>query len=64
MEHRDHVRGIVVDVLHRWNGRPASFVEAWTEVRRELRALRDTSSTLREDERTALEVLRGFQAAS
>ena len=34
------------------------FVALWAEVRRQLRRLRDTSTSLREDERTALQLLR------
>jgi hypothetical protein len=64
MEHGDHVRGIVVEVVRRWNGGPDGFAGAWAEVRRQLRALRDTSTTLIEDERTALELLRRLQTAS
>jgi hypothetical protein len=60
VEHRDQIRTIVAEVMHSSGGQRDGFVSAWAEVRRRLRGLRDTTTTLREDERTALQLLRGL----
>jgi hypothetical protein len=60
VEHRDQIRTIVTEVMHSPESHHDGFVSAWAEVRRRLRGLRDTTTTLREDERTALQVLRGL----
>jgi len=64
MEHRMQIEAIIQDAVARvpsqgmmTAGRDG-FVAAWAEVRRQLRRLRDTSTSLREDERTALQLLR------
>jgi hypothetical protein len=63
MEHRSQIEAIVRDAMRSWShtaGR-AGFAGMWAEVRRQLRALRDTTTSLAEDERTALLCLRQFQ---
>jgi hypothetical protein len=61
MEHRDQIEAIVAEASRAcgnstWRGR-AGFVTVWTQVRRQLRDLRDTATSLAEDERTALQLL-------
>jgi hypothetical protein len=60
VENRDQIRAIVSEAVQTWSGQRDGFASAWAEVRRRLRGLRDTATTLREDERTALQLLRGF----
>ena len=65
MEHRSQIEAIVRDAMRACSdtaGR-ASFAGMWAEVRRQLRALRDTTTSLVEDERTALQFLRQFQVS-
>jgi hypothetical protein len=65
MEHRSQIEAIVRDTMRAWNdsaGR-AGFTAMWAEVRRQLRALRDTTTSLVEDERTALQFLRQLQVS-
>jgi hypothetical protein len=59
VEHRSQIEAIVRDVTRAWNGGAgrAGIVAMWAEVRRQLRALRDTATSLAEDERTALQFL-------
>lgn len=66
MEHREQIEAIVRDVLRAgneeaWRGR-AGFLQLWSSVRRRLRALRDTATSLWEDEQTALALLYRAQA--
>ena len=64
MEHRHQIETIVRDVVRGGSdaaGR-AGFARMWAEIRRQLRALRDTATSLIEDERTALQCLRQLQA--
>jgi len=65
VEHRIQIEAIVRDVMRAWNGGAgrAGVVAMWTEVRRQLRALRDTATSLAEDERTALQFLRQIQVS-
>jgi hypothetical protein len=68
MEHRDQIEAIVLEAVRRWGdgywrGRDG-FAQAWSEVRQQLRGLRDTATSLVEDERTALQLLRRLQAAT
>jgi len=65
MEHRSQIETIVRDAMRTWNGSAgrAGFTGMWTEVRRQLRALRDTATSLAEDERTALQFLRQLQVS-
>ena len=58
MEHRKQIEAIVRDAVTQWTAGREEFVAAWAEVRRQLRRLRDTSTSLLEDERTALQLLR------
>ena len=63
MEHRSQIEAIVRDAMQTGSqsaGR-AGFAGIWAEVRRQLRALRDTATSLIEDERTALQLLRQLQ---
>jgi len=65
VEHRDQIEAIVLEAVRRWGdgfwrGRDG-FAHAWREVRQQLRGLRDTATSLVEDERTALQLLRGLQ---
>jgi hypothetical protein len=65
MEHRHQIEAIVRDAARAWSegsGR-AGFARVWGEIRRQLRGLRDTATSLIEDERTALQFLRQIQAA-
>ena len=65
MEHRSQIEGIVRDAMRAGSsaaGR-AGFAGVWAEVRRQLRALRDTTTSLIEDERTALQFLRQLQVS-
>jgi hypothetical protein len=65
MEHRSQIEAIVRDAMRACSdtaGR-AGFAGMWAEVRRQLRALRDTTTSLVEDERTALQFLRQLQVA-
>lgn len=62
MEHRKQIEAIVAEAISQWTAGREEFVAAWTEVRRQLRNLRDTSTSLREDERAALQLLRQLQA--
>ena len=61
MEHRKQIEAIVREAD--WTAGLEGFVAAWAEIRRQLRSLRDTSTSLREDERAALQLLRQLQAA-
>jgi hypothetical protein len=61
MEHRMQIEAIVKEALAQWTAGKEEFVAAWAEVRRQLRRLRDTSTSLREDERAALQLLRQLQ---
>ncbi len=65
MEHRRHIEAIVSDVMRTWSGSAgrAGFAAMWVEVRRQLRALRDTTTSLVEDERTALQLLHQLQVS-
>jgi hypothetical protein len=67
MEDRDRIEAIVTEALRGWSeggGRGRDRLAAtWGQVRRQLRALRDTATSLEEDERTALQLLRRFQVA-
>jgi hypothetical protein len=67
MEHRDQIEAIVAEAMRDGDGGAqwgrAALADAWTRVRRQLRDLRDTATTLAEDERTALQLLQRFQAA-
>ena len=63
MEHRKQIEAIVAEAISHWTAGREGFVAAWAEVRRQLRSLRDTSTSLREDERAALQLLRQLQAA-
>jgi hypothetical protein len=67
MEDRDRIEAIVTEALRGWSdsgGRGRDRLAAtWSQVRRQLRALRDTATSLEEDERTALQLLRRFQVA-
>lgn len=61
MEHQEQIEAIVRDVLRAgneeaWRGR-TGFLQLWSSVRRRLRALRDTATSLWEDEQTALALL-------
>ena len=58
MEHREQINTIVMEAVGNWSGDRHDFTAAWAEVRRRLRGLRDTTTTLREDERTAMQILR------
>jgi hypothetical protein len=58
MEHRMQIEAIVKEAVGHWSAGRDGFVAVWAEVRRQLRRLRDTSTSLREDERTALQLLR------
>jgi hypothetical protein len=65
MEHRSQIEAIVRDTMRACSdtaGR-AGFAAMWAEVRRQLRALRDTATSLVEDERTALQFLRQLQVS-
>ena len=56
MEHRHQIEAIVGEAARAWSagsGR-AGFAGVWGEIRRQLRGLRDTATSLIEDERTAL----------
>src|SRR5437867_13291592 len=57
MEHRKQIEAIVTEAVSHWTAGRDGFVAAWAEVRRQLRRLRDTSTSLREDERTAVQLL-------
>jgi hypothetical protein len=61
MEHRMQIEAIVKEAAAHWTAGREGFVAAWDEVRRQLRRLRDTSTSLREDERAALQLLRQLQ---
>ena len=67
MEYRTQIEAIVRDALRAGSesaGQGADvFARVWAEVRRQLRALRDTATNLGEDERAALQCLRQLQAA-
>jgi hypothetical protein len=65
MEHRSQIEAIVRDAMRASNGTAgrAGFAGVWGEVRRQLRALRDTTTSLLEDERTALQFLRQLQVS-
>jgi hypothetical protein len=68
VEHRDQIEAIVVEAVRRWGdgywqGRHG-FARAWAEVRQQLRGLRDTATSLVEDERTALQLLRRLQVTT
>ena len=58
MEHRDQINTIVMEAVGNWSGDRHDFTAAWAEVRRRLRGLRDTATTLREDEQMAMQILR------
>ena len=58
MEHRKQIEAIVTEAVAHWTAGREEFVAAWAEVRRQLRRLGDTSTSLLEDERTALQLLR------
>jgi hypothetical protein len=63
MEHRYQIEAIVREVVRAESheaGR-AGFARVWGEIRRQLRALRDTATSLIEDERAALQCLRQLQ---
>ena len=59
MEHRDQISAIVSEAVAKCSGEYDSLASTWAEVRRRLRGLRDTTTTLREDERIALQLLSG-----
>ena len=65
MEHRQQIEAIVREAVRPGSAESgrAGFTREWGEVRRQLRALRDTATSLVEDERTALQFLRQLQAA-
>lgn len=65
MEHQQQIEAIVSEVARAGSGERgrAGFARVWREIRRQLRALRDTTTTLVEDERTALQFLRQIQTA-
>jgi hypothetical protein len=65
MEHRHQIEAIVSEAMRAGSGGTgrAGFLRVWGEIRRQLRALRDTATSLVEDERTALQFLRQIQAA-
>ncbi len=64
MEHRHQIEAIVREVVRAEShaGGRAGFARSWGEIRRQLRALRDTATSLIEDERAALQFLRQLQA--
>lgn len=67
MEHRHQIEAIVSEAVRAASdgserGR-AGFARIWSEIRRQLRAMRDTATSLVEDERTALQLLRQIQTA-
>ena len=63
MEHRHQIEAIVREAVRADSGGSgrAGFARMWGEIRRQLRALRDTATSLVEDERTALQFLRQLQ---
>ena len=63
MEHRHQIEAIVSEAVRAGSGEPgrAGFARIWGEIRRQLRALRDTATSLVEDERTALQYPRQIQ---
>jgi len=65
MEHRSQIETIVRDAMRAGSGAAgrAGLAGVWAEVRRQLRALRDTTTSLIEDERTALQFLRQLQVS-
>ena len=65
MEHRQQIEAIVREAVRAGSAESgrAGFTRVWGEVRRQLRALRDTATSLVEDERTALQFLRQLQSA-
>lgn len=65
MEHRHQIEAIVSEAVRAGGSEPgrAGFARMWGEIRRQLRALRDTATSLVEDERTAMQFLRQIQAA-
>jgi hypothetical protein len=65
MEHRHQIEAIVREAARAGSGQSgrAGFARVWGEIRRQLRALRDTATSLVEDERAALQFLRQIQAA-
>jgi hypothetical protein len=60
VDNRDLINAIVMEAVGGCGGGRDGFAAAWAEVRRRLRGLRDTTTALREDERTALQLLRGL----
>jgi hypothetical protein len=62
VEHRHQIEAIVREAMHPWivgaDRSPEGFFTAWAEVRRQLRTLRDTTTSLNEDEGTARQLLR------
>jgi hypothetical protein len=61
VEHREQIEALVSDVIREQDARAHpgqdTLAHAWAEVQRQLRALRDTSTSLPEDERLALQYL-------
>ena len=60
VENRDQINAIVMEAVRGCGCGRDGFAAAWAEVRRRLRGLRDTTTALREDETTALQLLRGL----
>jgi hypothetical protein len=60
VEHRDQISAIVSEAVAKCSGEHHAIASTWAEVRRRLRGLRDTATTLREDEQIALQLLRGL----
>ena len=60
VEHRMQINAIVMEAVGSRTGEGQAFASTWAEVRRRLRGLRDTDTTLREDEQIALQFLRGL----